>query len=672
MTFKRGFFLFFLSISPCSLFGQDDADIAKFHQLLNHGPEASAEESLKKGELTLEQAREAGDAPAEVRSLRLLGLIYLTRVHNYEKALDHFIAALALADSARLDDQQLLTYVAIARVFETVGDYYKSAQMLGTALNINRNVRHIDADALILNNLGKVNASRGQLDDALKNYQQVLRYRRDIDRTFEAEALSHLGHLFTLKGDYDSALAYHRMALRVNRALQEKQSEARSLNDIGMLYDIMKNGDKSRANHQVALEIRQRLGDARGVAESHNNIAALNLRAGQTADAIAHGLRALENGRESQSRELMHRSYELLSQAYKDTGDYRNALAYLELGVAIQDLIQAEKQERQLLETQNRYVVEGKENEIQKLDALRIEREREIAAQQKFRNVLFLVAVLILLTAGLLFVLYLVKRRSNLRLQAARREVEGKNRKLQELVDTKDKFFSIISHDLKGPLNSLTSFSALLIHHTDSMSREEIQLLAKDLDMSVRNLLTLLENLLEWSRSQTGNIDFTPEEFNLSELLLSNQNLLQAQADSKNISIEIAAAPDLIVRLHKNSINTVVRNLMSNSIKFTPPGGAIRVTVATDSANLRLAVADTGVGLTREAMDKLFKLGTKHSTKGTANEKGTGLGLVLCREFVEQNGGRIDVESEPGKGSVFTCTFRATVVKPQKPAPISF
>src|SRR5690606_8507730 len=154
-------------------------------------------------------------------------------------------------------------------------------------------------------------------------------------------------------------------------------------------------------------------------------------------------------------------------------------------------------------------------------------------------NILFLVVILVFMTAGLLLVLFLVKQRANRRLRAARKEVQQQNEMLQALNHTKDKFFSIISHDLKGPLNSLTSFSRLLIDHTDSMTKEEIQLLASDLDKSVKNLLALLENLLEWSRSQTGAIDFTQETFSLTALLANNQELLKGQAMNKQINIAL-------------------------------------------------------------------------------------------------------------------------------------
>jgi signal transduction histidine kinase len=239
------------------------------------------------------------------------------------------------------------------------------------------------------------------------------------------------------------------------------------------------------------------------------------------------------------------------------------------------------------------------------------------------------------------------------------------------LNQTKDKFFSIISHDLKGPLNSLTSFSHLLIDYTDSLSKEEIRLLATDLDKSVKNLLTLLENLLEWSRSQTGNIDFTPKVFDLRELLQNNKSLLAAQAANKKIAIVIDGPEACHVTLHKPSINTVVRNLISNAIKFTPEGGQITLGIAADKHKLKVSIADNGVGMSPEVVDKLFRLDSKHSTRGTADEKGTGLGLILCREFIEKNGGKIHVQSTEGSGSVFTLSFKPSVLAHGLSAPAS-
>jgi len=655
-------------------FAQSESEVTQFQHYFSGNQSSSLEKELHNKNFEFQQAREIRDGAEEARTLRELGLIHLNSVHDYGKAMDLFIRALAIEDSLNLTDQKVLTYIAVARVFEVVGDFYKSADFLEQALLINKDARSINADAMILNNLGKVNAARGRGDAAFENFRQVLRYKDDINKGFEAEALFNLGHLYTAQGQYDDALAQHKQALAVARALRNSKLEAQSLNDIGVLYGLMKNDPKSLANHEVALKIRQSTSDKRGLAESRNNIAALYLKQKDVHAAIEQGLQALEMGRESQAQDQIHKSYDLLSQAYKELGDYENALAYKELTLAIYEFIQGDKLERELLETENRYTVGKKESEIQKLNALRVEREREIQNQKKFRNILFLVVALVVVTAGLLLILYLVKRRSNKILQAAKKEVQLQNVRLQELNGTKDKFFSIISHDLKGPLNSLTSFSRLLIDHTDSMSKEEIQLLAKDLDKSVKNLLTLLENLLEWSRSQTGNIDFTRETFDLTGLLDTNKNLLSSQAAAKGIDLSVESSGPCRVMLHQQSINTVIRNLISNAIKFTPQGGRIRIGIKRENGRISVFVADNGVGMSNEVMEKLFRLDSKHSTKGTANEKGTGLGLILCREFVEKNGGTIKVQSTPEKGSIFSFSFPDSVCVTTTPIsePVSF
>jgi len=650
--------------STLLLWAQDDAALLRFQSHFSEKHAEPLELALQQATLQLEQAAEIEDGAQKANALRNLGLIHLNRSHDYEAAMDLFIRALAIEDSLYLDDQKFFTLVSIARIFEVVGDHYKSALFLEQSLALNDQHRNINSVAMVLNNLGKVNASRGNINDAFDNYQQVLRLKEDIDKSFEAEAVFNLANLFTKQGNYDEALRYHKRALAINRALGDRHAEAVSLNNIGLLYALMKNNAKSLANHKVALDIRQALKDKRGSAESLNNLAELYFHQSEYTAAIENGLVALEQGRESQSQEQIFNSSDLLSRAYKALGDYENGLKYRELSLSIYEFIQNGRQELELLETQNRYVVGKKQSEIEKLEALRAERDREIARQKQFRNILFVFVGLVIVIAGLLLILYLVKRRSNISLEVARRAVQQQNGMLQELIQTKDKFFSIISHDLKGPLNSLTSFSHLLINHTDSLSKDEIRMLAGDLDKSVRNLLGLLENLLEWSRSQTGNIDFTPEIFDLPELLEKNRSLLESQASAKNIAILVEPGDPCGVKLHKASINTVVRNLVSNAIKFTPEGGKITLSIRSDDRHVQVDVADNGLGISQEVMDKLFRLDSKHTTPGTANEKGTGLGLILCREFVEKNGGKIMVRSKLGEGSVFSLIFPFSVLIP--------
>jgi signal transduction histidine kinase len=620
--------------------------------------EGRVEDALRHAEAQLEEAVQTRDPKAEIRIRKEIGLLHLTRTHDYEKAMGYFIQCLFIEDSLDLKHDRLFTHLAIAQVFEVAGDLYKSAESLNHALAINDQLRDAATLMFVLNKLGKINAAIGHIDEAFENFQTALHHKDEVNTPrYEAEALLNLAHLYTLQGNYQEALETHKRSLSIRRRVRDKKNEALSLNDIGELYRLMKNDEKALANHVVALEIRQALGDKKDIAESYNNIGILYFQQQNFERAVANFRLALEAAQDAQAQEQIRRSYDYLSQCYRHAGDYKKALEYKDLFVAINDFIQNEKNEQRLLETQNRYTIDRKQSQIEKLDAIRAQREKELQAQKQFRDFLVALIALTIVVALLTLYLYIVKRRSNKTLQVVNAKVQQQNLALQDLNATKDKFFSIISHDLKGPLNSLTSFSSLLINHTDSLSKDEIRMLAKDLDKSLKNLFALLENLLEWSRSQTGNIEFKFEPFNLAALLQQNKELLLAQARNKKIAIETTHDAALVVSAHRHSVNTVVRNLISNAIKFTPENGCITLSMALKENEVVVSVADTGVGMPAEVLQKLFRIDTKHTTKGTADEKGTGLGLILCKDFVEKNGGRIWVESTVGKGSVFSFTL---------------
>lgn len=651
----RLFALFIGLLTYFPLYAQENDDIVWFESFFLPATEQSTEQALANRNDRLLAAIETKDLPEELKIKKELGLIHLTQTHNYEKALDYFIDALTLEDSLHQEEKKVFTYLGLSKVFEAVGDFNKCTELLESAKAINESTKNIDVLVLILNEMGKINAALGMLSEARENYELVLEYNEQLDRpSVKAEALYNLGHLNTLEGDYPKALENHKNALAIQRSIYNREKEARLLNDIGELYLLMKNQERTYANHFAALEIRQSLKDKAGIAESYNNIGALYYIQKNYERAIANLMLGLASGQEAQAQQHISKSYDYLSFAYEALGNYKKAFEYKQLHLAIIEFIQQEKNEQKLLETQNRYVIEKKESEISSLERDRDQKEKEIQTQRQFRNLLIVLSTLALIVLALILYLYQIKRRSNKILQVVNTKVKTQNTELQNLNATKDKFFSILGHDLKGPLNSLSSFSNLLINYTDSLSKEEIQQLATDLDKSIKNLYSLLENLLEWSRSQTGNIAFTPEAFDLPALLEENKALLQAQAENKKINLVSNHAESLTVNTHKHSINTVIRNLISNAIKFTPEGGTITMDLKKENGFVIVSIADTGVGMSKEVIDKLFRIDAKHSTKGTANEKGTGLGLILCKEFVEKNGGKIWVTSEEDKGSVFS------------------
>jgi signal transduction histidine kinase/ligand-binding sensor domain-containing protein len=239
-------------------------------------------------------------------------------------------------------------------------------------------------------------------------------------------------------------------------------------------------------------------------------------------------------------------------------------------------------------------------------------------------------------------------------LEIAFDEINQQKQELEKLNATKNKFFSIVAHDLKGPINSFSSFADLLANHTDSMTMEEIKRVAIELGKAVKNTSNLTENLLTWARAQMEKLSHKPENLLISQIIEENEVLLKSSAQNKNIRLITDSESDTRVFADKDQLTFVIRNLISNAIKFTKPGGEVRVTIKVTGVQAEVSVIDTGVGMEEGVAQKIFDIGTKHSTLGTSGEKGTGLGLLLCKEFVERNGGGIWVESKVGQGTKFS------------------
>mgnify|MGYP003624500144 CR=1 FL=1 len=225
--------------------------------------------------------------------------------------------------------------------------------------------------------------------------------------------------------------------------------------------------------------------------------------------------------------------------------------------------------------------------------------------------------------------------------------------KLEELNLTKDKLFSIVAHDLRSPFNSILGFSKLLIENLKDFELAESEKYVGFINSSAQNTLVLLENLLSWAKSQTGQITFNPQKIVLSSIISEVIEQSNSAAIAKDISLIHKQADEIEAYADEDILKTVLRNLISNAIKFTKTGGCINMVVITKQKHVEISIADNGIGINEEKLKTLFNIASNTSSPGTANEKGSGLGLVLCKEFVEKLGGSIWVESELGKGSVF-------------------
>ncbi len=242
--------------------------------------------------------------------------------------------------------------------------------------------------------------------------------------------------------------------------------------------------------------------------------------------------------------------------------------------------------------------------------------------------------------------------------------------KLKEINISKDRFFSIISHDLKSPFQGLLGFTELLSEEYDTLDDDYRKNLIKEIRASSLHIYNLLLNVLEWSRLQTNRSDFNPEKINLWAEVEEVRNLLMMNANNKNITLHNEINRDCLVFADENMIRSVLHNLLSNAIKFTNPGGYVKFRASLAGNFYVVNVIDNGVGIDQNDIGKIFAIGIQYSTNGTSNEKGTGLGLTLCKEMIEKHGGSIWVESKVGAGSSFRFTLPKFKTKTQE-LPIS-
>jgi signal transduction histidine kinase/ligand-binding sensor domain-containing protein len=233
-------------------------------------------------------------------------------------------------------------------------------------------------------------------------------------------------------------------------------------------------------------------------------------------------------------------------------------------------------------------------------------------------------------------------------------ELQIQKEELKKINHTKDKLFSLIAHDLKNPFNAITGFGNLLLEYFDKYTDEKKIELIKYMTLASENANELLDNLLQWSRASINKLQYTPELFDINTLINDAINIIRLSAKNKQINIKHQNNEEVLVVADRNMINTVLRNLITNGIKFTPNGGEIIINHYTENQKLHIEITDNGIGMSQDTIDKLFKFEDHFTTYGTDGEKGTGIGLILCKEFINKHHGEIFIDSVPEKGTKFT------------------
>jgi len=574
------------------------------------------------------------------------------------KSLDYAKQALRIAEEINFQKGIGDAYNRMGNSYYFLDNYEKSMEYFMKSLDIREKINDLEGIAKSYNNIGTIYLRLNNYEKTLEHFNKAIKLHNDLgNKKIIPYIINNLGVLYEQNEEYEKAFEYYSMTLKLIEELGDKERIAIAYNNLAKSYYDLKNYEKSLIFNFKSLRISEEIGDKLGIARSYKNIGKTYLKLNDY-NKVLHNLeQGLKVAKEIKSKYILQDTYLSLSEYYSATNDFRKAYIYHKLFSQEKESIFNEKSSVKIAEMRIFYDTENKEKEIRLLI-------KDNKIQTNLRNFLIIFSVLILVIAIISYNRFQLKKKTYILLQEKNKQLKETNQKLivseknlKTLNATKDKFFSIIAHDLKTPFNALLGFSELLYKNLDNYNKEKIRKYSNVIYHSARTLFNLIENLLQWSGTQTGSIDFNPEEYDLRETVNNVISLLKMSADNKNINLYSEIQEPVFVYADKNIISTVIRNLLNNAIKFTQANGEVKITASSKNGVIEISVIDSGIGISKDNIKNLFKIDLYYSTKGTTGEKGTGLGLILCKEFIEKNGGEIWVESEAGKGSIFFFTL---------------
>lgn len=564
---------------------------------------------------------------------------------------------LDFATQTKNDSLIILSLQDVARLCYDIKNYSKAAYYLKILLNQTKN--DINSQKDISNTLGLCYRKQSKMDSARYYFKKSLEHSIQLKKNaWIGITNGNIGYTYFLEKNYDKALEGLMIDLEYSRKAKNLASAANCLITITKIY--LEKNDMNKVDFY------------------YDTLASFISRA---SDKLA-----------------LKDFFKLSSDFFEKKNNFEKSLYFLKRYNTFSDSLQALENIERATFISEQYAFDRQVTQIQNLEK---EKNKQEEVNRMNRSLLFLFSGLMVLGALFVILLYrnnLFKQKTNQLLSNQKKEIEQKNAELAEalillndsneavvekneqlnrvneelkvnnekiaeqadrlhvLNETKDKLFSIIGHDMRSPINSLKGLLALVADH--NISPDDFKMLSVKLQSNVEYVHFTLTNLLEWANSQMEGIKFNAQRIDLKNLANETILLLSEISKNKNIELQNLLANDALAFADKDQINLIIRNLMSNAIKFTAEGGKISISSKPfDEKFFEICVEDSGVGMSKEAQSKLFNPQTHSSTQGTQNEKGTGLGLMLCKDFVEKNGGKIWIESELGKGSRFYFTL---------------
>lgn len=459
-----------------------------------------------------------------------------------------------------------------------------------------------------------------------------------------------LAQIYIKEKNYSKALEHVSVAREIFKAIDNPYELINAMNTTGGIYKEMGDYDKSWNYYDQALQLSDQYGFRSRISEIYLNQSDLLLLEENYTEAMEKARQAFQMGRETRTYDRIQDAASNLYEAHKAMDQNDRALQYHEVYARYRDSVRSEQNSQHIQALKTNFEIRRSNWENEKLQADNQLQALEIKQQ---RSQILIFALLLFLAVGTTLVVVLMYRK----LKTKNRIISEQKDELKKAGALKDHMFSIIAHDLRGPIGNFQGLLELMrdgTTHNDPADRDEI---LEVMHQSASSTYSLLENLLNWARTQKGEIEFRPQSQNLRELVNEVVQLKSPEAEQKDIRLNHNVNMDLHGQVDYHMVNLVVRNLLDNAIKFTPRGGQVEIRGEKTGRAVKIAVKDSGRGIPEEVREKVFDPYDHHTGAGTENEKGSGLGLKLCREFIAKHSGNIWVESSEGQGTTFVFTI---------------
>ncbi len=574
----------------------------------------------------------------------------------YRKAYDGFI---------RLENKQETGRCAqiLGNLYYELGDFSEAYYFYMHSLNAFEREGNRMGIAKMQNNLGIVAHEMGKLEEARKHYMIAFEIYKDQGTVSDqCRSMNNIGLILYDRKVLDSALIYFKEAVEL-LTTQTPGSDTEE-HILSGLYNNMALAYSDQGEYKMALSyllkglsLARKTDDLYNIGSVYTNLGSIYGKLEQQDSALFYLHQSLRIARDMGFRHLEMEAYNELSKLHAGIGSYASAYNWLQRYDTVYKELFNENQSEQIARLRARYEQELKDREIEQLQS-----ESQV---QRMLNKVFIVFIVVIISLVIIITVNLRAKKKtneilaerNIQISNALSRLSESEQELQTLNKSKDRIFTVVAHDLRNPVAAVTGFSELLYENFEEFTVETQKEYLLQIVQGTKRIQNLLENLLIWARTQMKAIKFEPEVLNIKGVVAACVKELKTNLDHKKVSCQVKIERGSTVYADKAMIHTVFRNLIINAIKFSFPGGKIWISSEMKGEICNITVADEGIGIQQEIQEKLFDANEVVSTPGTTGESGSGLGLVICKEFLDKNEGGIRVESEPGNGSSFIVTL---------------